>query len=109
MQAPGAPSGDSSRTGGESFAIVCLCVSSSKSSICAPLRLIDPESEGVWMLTRGPAESAAETDLSACGLDGADGCACGCGSGCCLPFSTLVVGGLDGKYLFATQVQPKST
>src|SRR4051812_49431082 len=109
IYAPGAPSGESSRTGGEFFSIVCRCVTSSKSSICAPLRLIEPASDGVRMLTRGLDARAAETDCSAFAVEGAEGCACGCGSGCCFPASTLVVGGLDGKYLFAAQVQPSRT
>src|SRR5213082_500481 len=61
------------------------------------------------MRTRGFKARVAETDCSALGVDGAEGCACGCGSGCCLPASTFVVGGLEGKYLFAAQVQPSST
>src|SRR5205823_1833568 len=109
IYAPGVPSGESRRTGGEFFSIVCRCVTSSRSSICAPLRLIDPASDGVRMLTRGLDASAAETDCSAFAVVGAEGCACGCGIGCCFPASTLVVGGFEGKYLFAAQVQPSST
>src|SRR4051794_6537026 len=110
IYAPGVPSGESSRTGGEFFSIVCLWVTSSRSSICAPLRLIEPCNEGVWMRTRGPDASAAVTDCSAFAVVAAEGCACGCGSGCCLPASIFVLGGFAaGKYLFAAQVQPSST
>src|SRR5690242_20399986 len=85
-------------------------LSSSRSSICAPLRLIEPRSDGVRMLTRGPEASAAATVCVTFGVAGADGWALACGSGCCLPASTLLLGGFAaGKYLFAAHVHPRST
>src|SRR5256885_5597803 len=109
MYAPGAPSGDSSRTGGESLAIVSRCRTKVRSSICAPFKLIDPWSDGVWIRTRGLAPSTAARLCNAFGPV-AVGWAWGCGKGCALPLTTLVLGGLAvGKYLFAAQLQPSST
>src|SRR4051812_12002299 len=62
------------------------------------------------MLTRGAELNAAARLCSLAGVLGPDGCASGCGTGCCLPFTTLVLGGLAvGKYLLAAQLQPSST
>src|SRR3569623_2106306 len=62
------------------------------------------------MATRGPEERAAATLWVAFGVAGALGCDCGCWTGCCLPPSILVLGGLAvGKYLFVAQPQPIST
>src|SRR5689334_10995947 len=109
MYDPGAPSGESNLTGGESLAIVRRWRASVRSSICAPLRLIEPWREGVSMRTRGVDASTWARFWSALGPN-AVGCACGCGRACVLPFSTLVLGGLAvGKYLFAAQPQPRST
>ena len=74
--------------------MVSRCWTSSRSSICAPLRLIEPTSEGVSIFTRGVAPITAARLCSALGVVGAVGCACGWGSGTCLPFSILVLGGL---------------
>src|SRR5690349_21919203 len=85
-------------------------LSSTRSSIRAPLRLIEPDSDGVSIRTRGLDASAAETLCTCFGDAGPAGCAPGCGRGCCLPASTFAVGGLAaGKYLFAAKVQPMST
>ena len=46
------------------------------------------------MLTRGVEASAACTDCSAFGADGAEGCELGCGTGCCFPFTILLLGTL---------------
>ncbi len=62
------------------------------------------------MLIRGVEPNAADTVCVAFAVAGADGCALACGSGCCLPLTTFVLGGLAaGKYLLAAHVQPSST
>src|SRR5580765_7246871 len=62
------------------------------------------------MRTRGLEPSAAATVWVTFGVAGAEGWAWGSLTGCCLPASTLVLGGLDvGKYLLAAHVQPRST
>ena len=110
MYAPGAPSGDRSLTGGEFLSMVVVWRTSKRSSICAPLRLIDPESEGVWILTRGPEPMAAATVWVTLAVEGEDGCPLACGKGCCLPASIFVLGGFAvGKNLFDAQLQPRST
>src|SRR5215210_3370384 len=104
MYAPGAPSGDNSRTGGEFLAIVSRWRTRVRSSICAPLRLMEPWSDGVWMRTRGVDASTVDRARSAFGA-AAVGCACGWGRGCCRPSTTFVLGGLAvGKYRLAAHV-----
>ena len=50
---------------------------------------------------------APSTAARLCIAFGEVGAGCAWGSGTCLPFSTLVLGGFAvGKYLFAAQVQP---
>src|SRR5215213_1183496 len=101
MYAPGAPSGDNSLTGGEFLSIVVLCLTSKRSSICAPFRLIEPSSEGVWICTRGVEPRTFARLCNALGVEGA-GWACGWGRATCLPSSTFVLCGFAvGKKVFA--------
>ena len=92
--APGAPSGDSSRTGGAFFPIVSVWRFSTRSSTRAPFRLMEPATDGVSIRTRGVSRSTTSRARSARGAS-AVGSAPGWGTGTCLPSMVRVAGTID--------------
>ena len=97
---PGAPAGDSRRIGGESLAIVSLYLTSTRSSMRAPLRLIEPCSVGVLMRTRGDSRSTTCRLRTAPGASAVGSAVSRAGIGCDLPLTIFVTGGFaTGKNL----------